>query len=80
MGTNFLHGSVVIKGNGFKLEEGKLRLGVKKKFLTQRVKRPWAQAAQRAVGSPSLEVPKARLEGSLGSLICWGANRPWQRV
>jgi len=25
-------------------------------------------AAQRAVGAPSLEVPKARLDGALGSL------------
>jgi len=65
----------VIKGNGFKLEEGKLRLGVRKKFLTQRVKRPWAQAAQRAVGSPSLEVPKARLAGELGSLSWWGGKQ-----
>jgi len=30
--------------------------------------------------APLLEVLKARLNGALGSLICWGATRPWQRV
>ena len=30
-----------------------------------------AQASQRAVGAPSLEVLKARLNGALGSLIQW---------
>jgi len=32
------------------------------------------------VGAPSLEVPKARLDGALGSLSWWGAASPWQRV
>ena len=35
------------------------------------------QAAQRAVGAPSLEVPKARLDGYLS---WWGAASPWQRL
>jgi len=26
----------------------------------------------------SLQVPKARLHGALGSLIWWGATNPWQ--
>lgn len=34
-------------------------------------------AAQRAVGVPSLEMPKA-LDGALGSLSWWGATNPWQ--
>ena len=33
-----------------------------------------------AVGAPSLEGPKARLDGALASLIWWGAASPWHRV
>ena len=36
-----------------------------------------ASAAQRAVGAPSLEVPKA-MDGTLGSLSWWGAASPRQ--
>jgi len=32
------------------------------------------------VDAPSLEVPKARLDGALDSLIWWGATSPWQRL
>jgi len=31
-----------------------------------------------AVGAPALEVPKATLDGTLGSLSRWGAASPWQ--
>jgi len=30
------------------------------------------------VDASSLELFKTILNGALGSLICWGANRPWQ--
>ena len=33
-----------------------------------------ARAAQRAVGAPSLEAFKARLDGALGSLRWWGGS------
>ena len=33
-----------------------------------------ARAAQRAVGAPSLEACKARLDGALGSLRWWGGS------
>lgn len=36
-------------------------------------------AAQRGMGAPSLEVPKARVDGALGSLTCWGAASPRHR-
>jgi len=53
------------EGNGTKQKEGRLRLDVRKKLFT-------GTAAQRAVGAPSLEVPKARLDGALGRLSWWG--------
>jgi len=36
-----------------------------------------AQLPGEAVGALSLEVPKARLDGALGSLSCWGQPCPW---
>ena len=39
-----------------------------------------AQVAQRAVGAPSLEVFRAKLDGALGSLIWWDTTSTWQRV
>ena len=41
----------------------------------QGVMRCWARMSREAMGAPSLEVPKAKLDGALGSLIC-GGNRP----
>jgi len=35
-----------------------------------------AQLPREAVGAPSLEVLKARLDGALGSLMWWGAILP----
>ena len=35
-----------------------------------------AQPARGAVGAPSLEAFKARLDGALGSLSCWVAALP----
>jgi len=32
------------------------------------------------VGAPSLEVPKARLDGAMGKVSWWGATSPWQGV
>ena len=32
------------------------------------------------MGAPSLEVPKAGLDGALGSLSWWGTASPWQEV
>ena len=56
-------------GNGFKLEEGKCRLDVRRKFFTQRVVRHWNRLPHKAVNAPSLEVFEARLDGALSSLV-----------
>jgi len=47
-----------------------------KKVLYTEGSETLAQASQRAVGAPSLEVLKARLDGALGSLSWWVAALP----
>ncbi|KFO78597.1 hypothetical protein N303_07713, partial [Cuculus canorus] len=55
--------------NGFKLERGRFRLDIRRKFFTMRVVRHWHRLSREAVAAPSLEVFKARLDGALGSLV-----------
>ena len=62
------------RGNGFKLRQGRLRLGIRRKFLTQRVVRHWNGLPKQVVDAPSLEACKARLDVALGSLVCWLAT------
>ncbi|KFP51646.1 hypothetical protein N323_02059, partial [Cathartes aura] len=55
--------------NGFKLEEGRFRSDVRKKFFTVRVVRHWNRLPREAVDAPSLEMFKARLDGALSTLV-----------
>ncbi|KFQ37767.1 hypothetical protein N332_00776, partial [Mesitornis unicolor] len=55
--------------NGFKLEEGRFRLDIGKKFFTMRVVRHWHRLPREVVDAPSLEVFKARLDRALGNLV-----------
>ncbi|KFO70125.1 hypothetical protein N303_05368, partial [Cuculus canorus] len=55
--------------NGYKLERGRFRLDIRKTFFTMRVVRHWNRLPKEAVDAPFLEVFKARLDVSLGSLL-----------
>ena len=59
------------RGNGFKLRQGKFRLGMRRKFFAQRVVMHWNRLPKEAVDAPSLEPFKARLDVALGSLVWW---------
>jgi len=58
-----------MRGNGFKLEEGRFRLDIRKKFFTVRVLRLWNKLPSEAVGGPSVEAFKARLDAAVSSRV-----------
>jgi len=62
--------------NGFKLEEGRFRLGIRKKFFTVRMVTLWHRLPREAVDVPSLAVFKSRLDGVLSSLVWWKVSLP----
>ncbi len=55
-----------MRGNGFKLEEGRFRLDIKKKLFAVRY---WNRLPSKVVDAPSLEALKARLDGALSNLV-----------
>jgi len=65
-----------MRGNSFKLKEGRFRLNIRKKFFTLRVMRSWHRLPREAVAAPCLAVFKARLDGALSNLVCWKVPLP----
>ncbi|PKU46063.1 hypothetical protein llap_3632 [Limosa lapponica baueri] len=59
-----------VRGDDFKMKEGRFRLDIRNKFCTVRVVRHWNRLLPReVVDAPSLEVFKASLDGALRNLV-----------
>jgi len=65
-----------IRGKGFKLEEGRLRVDIRKTFFTVRVVRQWNRVPTGVVNALSLEAFQARLDGAVSSLLYREASLP----
>jgi len=60
-----------IRGDGFKLKEGRFRLGIRKNFFALRVVKPGHRFPREVVEAPSLETFQGRLDGALSTLLQW---------
>ena len=57
------------RGNGLKLNQGRFRLDIKNSFFGERVVRHWNRLPRVAVGAPSLEVFKKRVDMALQDVV-----------
>lgn len=64
-----------MKGNGFKLEEGRFRQAGRHTIFTGRVLRHWDGLPIEGVGATSLQTPEVRLSGALGTH--WSCGCPF---
>ncbi|KFP20941.1 hypothetical protein Z169_06015, partial [Egretta garzetta] len=55
--------------NGFKVNQGRFRLDIRKKFFTMRVVKHWNRLPRERVEAPFPETFKTRLDGDLSNLV-----------
>ena len=58
-----------MRGNGFKVKEGRFILDIRKKLFTVKVVKHWHRLPREVVDAPSLGTFKVRLDGALSNLI-----------
>ena len=68
------------RGNGFKMEESRCRLDIRKKFFTMKLLRCWNRLPGGAVDAPFLEVVEARLDGALEIWFRGRCPSLWQEI
>ena len=58
-----------MSGNGFKLEEGRFKLGNRKKFFALKVVGHWNRLPREVVDALSMGALKAKLDGAVSNLV-----------